>query len=82
MLTATATTVSGLLVAKIEGHGMLWELTPDEEIALSGYRHVRDYGGSLHVEFYNGRATKWDVRPQIGNTEALNNALGKARLRG
>jgi hypothetical protein len=80
---ATATIGIPVGVQPILASGvLLWELAPDEQRVLTGYRLVKQQGaGSLLVEFHDGAATKFDVRPNVGSVKDLNGAIGR-RLRG
>ena len=58
-------------------------LTPDELTVVTAWRLIRDTdGGSLHVDLQQGRVAKFDVKPNVGNVQLLNEMLaGYRKLR-
>lgn len=57
-------------------------LCQDEVLVLEGYRAVKErQGGTLFLDMQNGVVQKFDVKPNCGNAQLLNTALGKRKLR-
>ena len=73
--------VSIVEVTTISGLTQVW-LARDEIVMLTAYRAVRQQGrGTLFLDMNQGQVTKFDVRPDVGSPQVLNQALGKGKLR-
>lgn len=61
--------VSGMLNA--------W-LTSEEALLVAGYRGVKQQGqGTMYLELAQGKATRWEVRPDFGGAKTFNEHMGK-----